>query len=65
LERLKQRAENAAERAGGFLRGRFFLWGCAVVITLCATYRVFDQPFYVWNDIRLARTFALLAGQQI
>ena len=65
MQLLKQWAEDAAENASAFLRGRAFFWGCVAVIVLCGTYRMSSRPFYVWNDIRLARTFALLAGQQI
>jgi hypothetical protein len=65
MQLLKQWAEDAAENAGRFLRGRAFLWCCVVVVVLCAADRVVVRPFYAWNDIRLTRTFALLEGEQI
>jgi hypothetical protein len=65
MEHLKQRAEKAAGSAERFLRGRAFLWCCVVVAGLCVAHRMSSQPFFAWDDIRLARTFALLAGQQI
>ncbi len=64
-DRLTQASERIAERAAHFLLSRPFLGFCVAVIAVCVAYRCLERPFDRWNDVRLARTFALLGGQEI
>ena len=44
------------------IASRPFRWGCLVLVGLCVVTRAFEALFYVWNDVRFARAYALAHG---
>ncbi len=47
------------------IAARPFRWGCLLLVALCVVTRAFEALFYVWNDVRFSRAYALAHGMDL
>ena len=47
------------------IASRPFRWGCLLLVVLCVVTRALEALFYVWNDVRFSRAYALAHGMDL
>ena len=47
------------------IASRPFRWGCLLLVALCVVTRALEGLFYVWNDVRFSRAYALVHGLDV